>query len=137
MTQVAVVNVQPTKNFMEVAFNLIQYKEVKQGNIGLDKLYELVGCDSKMIERVTLGELPNGNYLDLIIDEEGTFGQWNRGIHIKNANNDKITVLGNCVFVQSTIEGDWIGWNSEEKMADAIRPYTYKIKFFELAEKEA
>lgn len=135
MTQVAVVDVKPNVDFYESAFNLIEFKEVEKEKISLQRIYDLVDCDSRMVERIILGRLPNGNFLDLIIDEEGTFGQWDRGIKICNKEGDEYTVLGNCVFVQSTPEGDWIGWNNQIEMADAIRPYSHKIKYFQLEKK--
>lgn len=137
MTQVALVDVQPSVEMETAIKNLIQFKEVGNGNIGLEKLYELVGCESRMIERVWLGELDNDNELQLVIDEEGTFGQWTRGIKIKNQDGYEHTLFGNLVFVKATPEGDWIGWDSEREMADAIRPYIAPIKFFEVAEQEA
>lgn len=132
MTQVALVNVQPNVDFEKSIKNLISYQKVKKGNIGLEKLYELVNCESKMIERVWLGDLKDNCELHLIIDEEGTFGQWDRGIQIFNQDGYKHTLLGNSVFVKATPDGDWIGWDNEAEMADDLRPYTHKIKFFEL-----
>jgi hypothetical protein len=38
--------------------------------------------------------------------------------------------------VQSTIDGDWIGWDKEIEMADDIRKYIVPIKFFTLGSKE-
>jgi|TARA_R110000803_G_scaffold91886_3_gene159366 hypothetical protein len=137
MTQIAMVDVQPKKTMEESVLNLIQFKEVSpNGNIGLERIYELVNCDSKMIERVWLGNLKNGNELHLICDEEGTFGQWNRGIKIKNQDGNEHHIFGNCLFVQSTIDGDWIGWDKEIEMADDIRKYIVPIKFFTLGSKE-
>jgi hypothetical protein len=137
MTQVAMVDVQPKKTIEESVDNLIQFKSVgNNGNIGLDRLYQLVDCNSRMIERVWLGDLNNNNELHLIVDEEGTFGQWSRGIKIKNDDGYEHSILGNCVFVKATPEGDWIGWDDEGKMADDIRKYIYSIKLFDLIEKE-
>lgn len=132
MTQVPVINVQPEVSLEEAIKNLIRFEKVKSGNIGLEKLYELVGCKSRMIERVWIANLEDGHQLHLIIDEEGTFGQWDRGVQIFNQDGYKHTLLGNMVFVKATPDGDWIGWDSEAKMADDIRPYTFRIKFFEL-----
>ena len=134
--QVALVDVQPEKQTNEAIVNLIQYKPVSDKNIGLDRLYELVNCNSKMIERVWLGDLRDNNELHLIIDEEGTFGQWSRGIFIKNQDGYETQILGNCVFVKATPDGDWIGWDSEKEMGDDIRKYTSSIKFFELEKQE-
>lgn len=136
MIQVPMVDVQPEKTMENAVKDLIQFKEVKNGNIGLEKLYELVDCNSRMIERVWLGGLKNNNQLHLIIDEEGTFGQWSRGIKIKNADGYEHQVLGNCVFVKSTPNGDWIGWENETEMADDIRGFVYSIKIFDLIEKK-
>lgn len=136
MVQVAVLNVQPNLDFNEASKQLISFQEVNNVDIGLERLYELINCNSRMIERIILGKLPNGNFLDLIIDEEGTFGQWHRGIKIKNQDGYEYTILGNCVFVQSTLEGDWIGWRDEIQMADALRQYIHKIKFFELSKSQ-
>jgi hypothetical protein len=136
MTQIAMVDVQP-ENTMEKSFNnLIRYSDVKNGNIGLERIYELVDCTSQMIERVWLGNLSNSNELHLICDEEGTFGQWSRGIKITNQDGNEHTILGNCLFVKATPDGDWIGWESEREMADDIRKYTSSIKFFELEKQE-
>lgn len=133
MTQIAMVDVQPENTMEESVLNLIQFKEVSpNGNIGLDRIYELVDCNSRMIERVWLGNLSNGNELHLVCDEEGTFGQWTRGIQIKNNDGNMHQILGNCLFVKATPDGDWIGWNSENEMGDDIRKYTSSIKFFEL-----
>ena len=77
MTQIAMVDVQPENTMEESVLNLIQFKEVSpNGNIGLERIYELVDCNSRMVERVWLGNLSNGNELHLVCDEEGTFGQW-------------------------------------------------------------
>ena len=89
-----------------------------------------------MIERVWLGNLKNKQELHLILDEEGTFGQWSRGIKIKNKDGYEHQILGNCVFVKATPDGDWIGWENEVEMADDIRDYIYSIKLFDLIEKE-
>jgi len=63
MTQIAMVDVQPQNTMNESITNLIQFKEVSaDGNIGLDRIYELVDCNSRMIERVWLGNLSN-NYV--------------------------------------------------------------------------
>lgn len=135
MTQIAMVDVQPQNTMEEAILNLIQFKEVSNGNIGLERIYELVGCKSRMIERVRLGSLSNGRALHLICDEEGTFGQWSRGIKIKNNDGYEYTILGNCLFVIATPIGDWVGWDNKVQMADDIRKYISSIKFFEL-EKE-
>ncbi len=135
MTQIAMVDVQPENTMEESVLNLIQFKEVSSnGNIGLERLYELVNCKSRMIERVWLGDLSNDHELHLIIDEEGTFGQWERGIEIKNNDGYTHQILGNCIFVKATPDGDWIGWDSEKEMADDIRKYTSSIKFFQLSD---
>jgi len=132
MTQIAMVDVQPENTMEESITNLIQFKDVKNGNIGLERIYELVDCTSRMIERVWLGNLSNNYELHLICDEEGTFGQWSRGIKILNQDGYEHTILGNCLFVKATPDGDWIGWDSEKEMGDDIRKYTSSIKFFEL-----
>jgi len=133
MTQIAMVDVQPENTMNESITNLIQFKKVSDdGNIGLERIYELVDCKSRMIERVWLGNLSNNNELHLICDEEGTFGQWTRGIKILNQDGNEHTILGNCLFVKATPYGDWIGWDNETKMGDDIRKYTSSIKFFEL-----
>ena len=50
MTQIAMVDVQPENTMNESITNLIQFKEVSaDGNIGLDRIYELVDCNSRMI----------------------------------------------------------------------------------------
>lgn len=135
MTQIAMVDVQPENTMEESVLNLIQFKEVSpNGNIGLERIYELVDCNSRMVERVWLGNLSNGNELHLICDEEGTFGQWERGIEIKNNDGYTHQILGNCIFVKATPDGDWIGWDSEKEMADDIRKYTSSIKFFQLSD---
>ena len=135
MTQIAMVDVQPENTMEESVLNLIQFKEVSpNGNIGLERIYELVDCNSRMVERVWLGNLSNGNELHLICDEEGTFGQWTRGIQIKNNDGNMHQILGNCLFVKATPDGDWIGWDSEKEMADDIRKYTSSIKFFQLSD---
>jgi len=136
MVQVAMVDVQPEKTIENAVKGLIQFKEVKAGNIGLDKLYELVNCNSRMIERIWLGNLKDKNELHLILDEEGTFGQWSRGIKIKNKDGFEHQILGNCVFVKATPDGDWIGWDSELEMSDDIRDFIYSIKVFDLIEQE-
>ena len=136
MVQVAMVDVQPEKTIENAVKGLIQFKEVKSGNIGLDKLYELVNCNSRMIERIWLGNLKDKNELHLILDEEGTFGQWSRGIKIKNKDGFEHQILGNCVFVKATPDGDWIGWDSELEMSDDIRDFIYSIKVFDLIEQE-
>tara|TARA_B110000977_G_scaffold136600_1_gene173504 strand:- start:225 stop:641 length:417 start_codon:yes stop_codon:yes gene_type:complete len=137
MTQIAMVDVQPKKTMDEALLDLIQFKEVTpNGNIGLERIYELVDCKSKMVERVWLGSLKDDHQLHLVCDEEGTFGQWSRGIEIKNNDGNTHQILGNCIFVKATPDGDWIGWNKESEMADDIRKYTSSIKFFELAKKE-
>lgn len=133
MTQVAMVDIQPNLDLEEAIYNLIKFEEVEEGNIGLKKLYDLIGC--RIVERVVLGKLNNGNLLDLIIDEEGSFGQWNRGVAISNEDKHEYQILGNCIFVQATPDGDWIGWDNEVQMANDINPYVNSIKFFELAEK--
>ncbi len=132
--QVALVDVQPEKQTNEAIVNLIQYKPVSDKNIGLDRLYELVNCNSKMIERIWLGDLRDNNELHLIVDEEGTFGQWSRGIFIKNQDGHETQILGNCVFVKATPDGDWIGWDDETEMADDIRKYSSSIKLFDVDE---
>lgn len=136
MIQVPMIDVQPEKTIEKAVKDLIQFKEVKDGNIGLDKLYELVNCNSRMIERVWLSDLKDENELHLIIDEEGTFGQWSRGVKIKNKDGYEHTILGNSVFVKATPDGDWIGWENESEMADDIRGFVYSIKVFDLIEKE-
>ena len=136
MVQVAMVDVQPEKTIENAVKGLIQFKEVKSGNIGLDKLYELVNCNYRMIERIWLGNLKDKNELHLILDEEGTFGQWSRGIKIKNKDGFEHQILGNCVFVKATPDGDWIGWDSELEMSDDIRDFVYSIKVFDLIEQE-
>lgn len=137
MTQIAMVDVQPQNTMNESITNLIQFKEVSaDGNIGLDRIYELVDCNSRMIERVWLGNLSNNNELHLICDEEGTFGQWSRGIKILNQDGYEHTILGNCLFVKATPDGDWIGWDNEVEMSNDIRKYTSSIKFFELEKQE-
>jgi hypothetical protein len=136
MTQIAMVDVQPEKTMENAVQDLIQFKTVKDGNIGLETLYKLVDCNSRMIERVWLGNLKNNQELHLILDEEGTFGQWSRGIKIKNKDGYEHQILGNCVFVKATPDGDWIGWENEVEMADDIRDYIYSIKLFDLIEKE-
>jgi hypothetical protein len=135
MTQIAMVDVQPENTMEESVLNLIQFKEVTpNGNIGLEKIYELVNCT--IVERVWLGNLKEDHQLHLICDEEGTFGQWSRGIEIKNNDGNTHRILGNCLFVKATPDGDWIGWDKESEMADDIRQYTSSIKFFELAKQE-
>lgn len=135
MTQIAMVDVQPQNTMEESVLNLIQFKEVSKDNIGLERIYELVNCNSRMVERVWLGNLSNNNELHLICDEEGTFGQWSRGIKIKNEDGYEHSILGNCLFVKATPDGDWVGWDNEVSMRDDIRKYITSIKFFEL-EKE-
>ena len=137
MTQIAMVDIQPEIQKLEnVIPNLISYEDVKDGNIGLERIYELIDCKSRMVEKVYLGKLSNGNELHLICDEEGTFGQWSRGIFIENEDGYEYQILGNCLFVQGTPDGDWIGWNDEKKMADDLRPFTHKIKLFDLDKSE-
>ena len=136
MIQVPMVDVQPEKTMENAVKDLIQFKEVKDGNIGLELLYELVNCNSRMIEKVWLGNLKDNNELHLILDEEGTFGQWSRGIKIKNNDGYEHQILGNCLFVKATPDGDWIGWDNEREMGDDIRKYTSSIKFFELEKQE-
>lgn len=132
--QVALVDVQPDKQTNEAIVNLIQYKPVSDNNIGLERLYELVDCKSKLIEKLWLGDLRDNNELHLIVDEEGTFGQWSRGIFIKNQDGYENQILGNCVFVKATPDGDWIGWDNETEMADDIRKYSSSIKLFDVDE---
>lgn len=129
MKKVAVIDVQPNLSFDEASLSLIKFKTVQDGNIGLDRLYELINCN--LVERVVLGKLKNGNLIDLIVDEEGTFGQWNRGIQVTDSKKNEITIFGNCVFVQSTSDGDWIGWDSDKELSDAINPFVNKMIFFE------
>ena len=136
MIQVPIIDVQPEKTIEKAVKDLIQFKEIKEGNIGLDKLYELVNCNSQMIERIWLSDLKDENELHLIIDEEGTFGQWSRGVKIKNKDGYEHQILGNSVFVKATPDGDWIGWENESEMADDIRDFVYSIKVFDLIEKE-
>lgn len=136
MIQVPMIDIQTEKTIENAVKDLIKFKPVKDGNIGLETLYELVNCNSRMIERVWLGNLKDKNELHLIIDEEGTFGQWSRGIKIKNKDGYEHQILGNSVFVKSTPDGDWIGWENEVEMADDIRDYIYSIKVFDLIEKQ-
>ena len=73
------------------------------------------------------------NFLLLVVDENGTFGQWKRGIKIQDQNGYEHTILGNCVFaVFDKHSGYWKGWDNETQMADEIRSYTSTIKFGEV-----
>ena len=131
MTQIAMVDVQPKNTMQEAHKNLIQYAEVDSESIGLERLYELINC--KVVEKVWLADLDKYRELLLVVDENGTFGQWNRGIKIQDQNGYEHTILGNCVFaVFDKHSGYWKGWDNETQMADEIRSYTSTIKFGEV-----
>jgi len=134
MTNVLVVDVQQDQPFdRKLALSLLKVEKLNNG-VSLDKLYELTKCST--IERVILGILPNGNSLDIIIDEEGTFGQWTRGIKIKNDKGYEYTLFGNCVFVQCNSDGDWRGWIDEADMFIDVEKYISKLQLFEVADEK-
>jgi len=132
MTKVLLVDVQQEKTMKDAILTLIEVQELGEDGVTLQGLYDLTKCS--MIERVILGKLKNGNTLDLIIDEEGTFGQWSRGIKIKNDIGYEYTLFGNCVFVQCNSEGDWIGWESTDEMYESVSPYLKDLQYFEVAD---
>ena len=126
------VDIQPEIQKLEnVIPNLISYEDVKEGNIGLERIYELVDCKSRMVEKVYLGKLSNGNELHLICDEEGTFGQWSRGIKMTDENGYQHSLLGNGIFIKS-VGADMVGWDTQEEMADDVRKYVNSIKIFDV-----
>jgi hypothetical protein len=134
MTNVLVVDVQQDQPFdRKLTTHLLKPVELEKG-VTLEKLYELTTCS--IVERVILGRLPNGNRLDIIIDEEGTFGQWTRGIKIKNDEGYEYTLFGNCVFVQCNSEGDWIGWDNQADMFIDVDKYISKLQLFEVADEK-
>jgi hypothetical protein len=132
MKYVAVIDVQPEVEFNKAITNLLVKTKVKEGNIGLEKLYSLVACKSRIIERVWIGNLKDNCELHLIIDEEGSFGQWDRGFQILNQDGYKHTILGNAVLVKATPDGDWVGWDTELELINAISDYVQQMRFFQL-----
>jgi hypothetical protein len=134
MTTVLLVDVQQKSDWgKELAIKLLAPVELENG-VTLKKLYELT--QANIVERVILGQLDNGNRLDIIIDEEGTFGKWTRGIKIKNDKGYQYTLFGNCVFVQCDSDGDWLGWVDEAKMFSDVDKYISKLQLFQVADGE-
>ena len=128
---IAVVDVQPEiKNTDDIIPNLVQYKEIPDGNIGLEKIYELLKCKSRLFQPVYLGVTSDGNQLYYLVDEEGTFGQWSRGILISDENGYNHQLFGNGIFVKVVGE-DMVGWDSKNEMADDLRKYVTSIKIFD------
>ena len=131
MKQIAKVDIQQEKPTREAAINLIKYCKVGNGNIGLENLYSLIDCN--LVERITLGDLGNNESLDLIFDEEGKLNNnISRGISIKDNFGRVHEIMGNSLFVKSTLDGDWVGWEDQQQMADDIRKFTASIKLFDL-----
>ncbi len=129
---ITVVDVQPEiKNTDEIGAKLVRYEEIPDGNIGLDKIYELLECDSKLFQPVYLGKTMDGNNLEYLVDEEGTFGQWSRGIKMTDENGYQHSLLGNGIFIKS-VGADMVGWDTQEEMADDVRKYVNSIKIFDV-----
>lgn len=136
MTKIVMVDVQPEKTMDEAIYNLIRFEEVSKGNIGLDMIYKLVNCKSRLVERVWMANLSDNNQLDLICDEEGLFGQWSRGIKIKNSDGYEHTIFGNCLLVKATPDGEWVGWDNESEMIKDIKKHVSSINFFSMKRKD-
>lgn len=128
---VLVFNVDQTNPIVDVnTFELIKFEEVSDGNIGLKKLYELINCD--LVERVNLGVTDSGKSIDLIIDEEGTFGQWTRGVAFELRDRRYYEIFGNSICVISTEDGEWVGWDDEYIALEEVGELIIQANLFDV-----